>query len=99
MNKFTPPWVELGMTVNWHPDPGADPIPAIVTQTGGEAISVAIIHADNIAFQPKNGVRHVSDPRNLQQQDRDSGFWSHTKFNQRVMRLLEELGGGKPKAA
>lgn len=87
--KFQIPYVEMGMTVNWHPDPEAAPIPAIVTMVGNDTINVNVIHQDLANFVVKSGCRHRKDPRNIRSDDRDSGFWSHTPFMMKVMTLIK----------
>jgi hypothetical protein len=87
------------MIVNWHPDHGDTlPIPAVVTEVGGDVVGVSIIQKDMLSLVVKSGCRHHEDPRNVREGDRESGFWSHTGFTKRIMAILAK-GEGSPKAA
>lgn len=104
---YVMPWVELGMTVRWHPGGGTDWVPAIVTNiNGGDNrklhLNLNVMYANRASFQIRDAVRHVSDPATTTEDRAGSGLWSHLDFTNRILAMekkIDELFGepAKPK--
>jgi len=67
----------LGEVVYYYVDgdTGRDPVPAIVVAVGAETLNVSVVVKDAMSVQPRDGVRHISDPRLSNPNVKESGSW------------------------
>lgn len=89
--RYEMPPVELGDIVVWYPDSGSrDCEAAIVSAVGFENICVNVIASNNATFRLRDGVRHVSDPKEGKEAN-EGGRWDYTPREKRLMEVLGEL--------
>jgi hypothetical protein len=97
MNDKTGPYKMPAANVGpclWFPSLKDEPMPALITSVGYNAVNLSVVGEGNRGFLPRDGVRHVSDPdvtRNPMAMK--SGLWDYTADQKAVQRLAEALGG------
>lgn len=89
------PTVEVGETVLWSPDYGAEPAPAKCVAVGAmnnrSRIDVQIIHKEATTLSLRTGVPHRDDPNNKIIADEDVGVWQKGPVSLRIEQLEEQM--------
>lgn len=87
------PKVELGDLVQWFPGGNENTVPhvGIVTAIGTQGmLCVNLFNHNSSGVHPRDGVRHISDPRRKQIEFQENGAWAHLPQHTRLLaRLLD----------
>lgn len=93
--KYVMPDVGRGDVVLWHDGYGAPATAmALVTATGSDTITVAVLGEGYQNFIVKTGVRHYAHPDKQLIEQTDQGVWSHRLRWQKLqdrLNFLEQL--------
>lgn len=65
------------MMVLWSSGPDDEPAPAVVTRVGNKTLSLAVMQPSMASLDPRDGVRHRSDPDVKVADLEDSGVWDY----------------------
>ena len=92
-DQWKMPPVEIGQTVIWRPEPGAQEFLALVTVAGANNITVALLYPHTRNFDIRDGVRHVDDPGRKDMETKDLGVWEYTPWHKRLLELIDQVEG------
>lgn len=84
---------EVGQDVWWFPARGMEPHAAKITQVNSGSVNLAIFEPDMRQLLPRDGVRHVDDPRVRPIEIEESGLWDFTPLTKRLLTMAAELEG------
>lgn len=88
---FLMPTVDVGDIILWRSEPKAtDEVPALVVRAGDDAIAVQVFIPDMEKSWPRDGVRHLTDPR-WTAESGDGGVWRHRYATALSMDLIDQL--------
>lgn len=78
-SEFRPPAARLGDMVLWFPggDPSQAPHVGLVTAVGLDALDINTFAPSMVACTPREGARHISDPRARSVELQEAGGWMH----------------------
>src|SRR4051812_32307140 len=91
------PDIRLGDTVYWFPSGNlaSEPQAAFVTRIGHDTVCLNVLSPNSYTFVIKDGVRHVSDPKNRTVRFTDirdyPGAWDHSSRAKELTSNLEAL--------
>jgi hypothetical protein len=82
----------LGQTVLWRPDPRENMgiCPAKVTKVGTDSLGLAVFQDGNAVLLPRDGVRHVRDPR-WTRDSGDNGVWWYPENEAEALAAFGDL--------
>lgn len=81
VKPFTPPAADVGQIVWWWAYGEVEnhiPLPAVVVSVGSRTLQLAILKPLVRSVDPRDGVRHISDPDARRDEFVEQGAWSHT---------------------
>lgn len=94
--SFKMPPVKKGQMVLWYPAGirKEDAAAAVVTNVGHDTVCLALVVKDCPTLQPRDGVRHMTDPALTKADVQENGGWDYTdetRENQLLQRVVQEM--------
>jgi hypothetical protein len=97
--EFVPPYIEVGLPVQWFPHRDADqlqkPLAATVTQInpGSRTVNVKCHGGGRWGEAVFHGVRHVDDPHQSDPRFYKNGYWRHVPVLEKALAIMSQLEG------
>lgn len=90
---WTMPPAYLGQRVLWRPDKAelVDIAPGFVTKVGRDSIGLSVLIDGNAVMVPKDGARHVNDPRYTRENSAGSGVWWYHEEDTETLATFGDL--------